>query len=230
MSGECWRGGTVVIIAIRHSNAPTTQSQRYYEATLREGEREHATRRPTPHQWRARALAPIDDMKTRVNDTVMSMMPNKRLAAAGRMIIGVSAYGLRGCMLSIFRGKIHQNRHPKSGSLMMPCQMVVGYAAPVHSWAKERVIGCVNSHLAAKGSQEAGFTQPRAHSFAQHCSAMPGIASRLPPRRGLFSVQTLRQNETSTEAWRLHKCTSRQQRIHSIDCVAVQWLLKRSRN
>ena len=39
----------------------------------------------------------------------------------------------------------------------------------IQSWAKERALGCVNSPPAARGSQEAGFTQPRAHSFAQPC-------------------------------------------------------------
>ena len=37
-------------------------------------------------------------------------------------------------------------------------------------WAKEWALGCVNSPIAAGGSQEAGFTQPRAHSFAQPCT------------------------------------------------------------
>ena len=36
-------------------------------------------------------------------------------------------------------------------------------------WAKEWCLGCVNSRPAARGSQEAGFTQPRDHSFAQPC-------------------------------------------------------------
>ena len=39
----------------------------------------------------------------------------------------------------------------------------------VQGWAKEWSLGCVNSRPAARGSQEAGFTQPRDHSFAQHC-------------------------------------------------------------
>ena len=37
----------------------------------------------------------------------------------------------------------------------------------VQMWA----LGCVNSPPAAGGSQEEGFTQPRAHSFAQPCNA-----------------------------------------------------------
>ena len=36
--------------------------------------------------------------------------------------------------------------------------------------AKERALGCVNSPSAARGSQKAGFTQPRDHSFAQPCN------------------------------------------------------------
>ena len=35
--------------------------------------------------------------------------------------------------------------------------------------AKEWSLGCVISCLAARESQEVGFTQPRDHSFAQHC-------------------------------------------------------------
>ena len=33
-----------------------------------------------------------------------------------------------------------------------------------------RALGCVNSHPAARGSQKAGFTQPRAHNIAQLCT------------------------------------------------------------
>ena len=39
----------------------------------------------------------------------------------------------------------------------------------VQGWAKEWSLGCVNSRPAARGSQEAGFTQPRDNSFAQLC-------------------------------------------------------------
>ena len=42
----------------------------------------------------------------------------------------------------------------------------------LQSWAKERALGCVNSTPAARGSQEAGFTQPRAHSFPQPCKRL----------------------------------------------------------
>ena len=38
----------------------------------------------------------------------------------------------------------------------------------VQRWAKEWALGCVNSPHAARGSQEAGFTQPRDHSLADH--------------------------------------------------------------
>ena len=40
----------------------------------------------------------------------------------------------------------------------------------VQGWAKRWDLGCVNSPPAARWSQEAGFTQPRDHSFAQPCS------------------------------------------------------------
>ena len=39
----------------------------------------------------------------------------------------------------------------------------------VQGWAKEWSLGCVNSHPTARGSQEAGFMQPRDHSRAQRC-------------------------------------------------------------
>ena len=37
----------------------------------------------------------------------------------------------------------------------------------------------MNSHLLARGSQEAGFTQPRDHSFAQPCTFDRALASHL---------------------------------------------------
>ena len=40
----------------------------------------------------------------------------------------------------------------------------------VQKWAKRSVVGCVNSHPAARGSREAGFTQPRAHLLVQLCT------------------------------------------------------------
>ena len=40
----------------------------------------------------------------------------------------------------------------------------------LQGWAKEWDLGCVNSPPAARGCQEAGYTQPRAHSFAQPCT------------------------------------------------------------
>ena len=46
---------------------------------------------------------------------------------------------------------------------------VQGKFFSVQGWAKERALGYVNSPPAARRSQEAGFTQPRAHSFAQPC-------------------------------------------------------------
>ena len=36
--------------------------------------------------------------------------------------------------------------------------------------AKRRALGCVNSPPAARGSQEAGFTQPRTHLIADPCN------------------------------------------------------------
>ena len=40
----------------------------------------------------------------------------------------------------------------------------------VQGWAKEWSIGCVNSRPVARGSQEAGFTQPREHLLADPCT------------------------------------------------------------
>ena len=37
----------------------------------------------------------------------------------------------------------------------------------LHGSAKEWSLGCVNSPSTARGTQEAGFTQPKDHSFAQ---------------------------------------------------------------
>ena len=42
-------------------------------------------------------------------------------------------------------------------------------AIRVQDWAKEWFIGCVTSRPAARGIQEAGFTQPRAHFLADPC-------------------------------------------------------------
>ena len=39
----------------------------------------------------------------------------------------------------------------------------------VQGWAKKLFLDCVNSRSTARGSQEAGFTQPGDHSFAQPC-------------------------------------------------------------
>ena len=39
----------------------------------------------------------------------------------------------------------------------------------IQSWAIGWALGCVNSRPMARGSQEAGFTQPRAHLLADPC-------------------------------------------------------------
>ena len=49
--------------------------------------------------------------------------------------------------------------------------MVAGYNLyHVQGSAKRWALGCVNSPSAARVSQEAGFTQPRAHLLADSCS------------------------------------------------------------
>ena len=45
----------------------------------------------------------------------------------------------------------------------------------VKSSAKEWTLGCVNSHPARRGSQEAGFTQPREHSLPEPCIWKPKV-------------------------------------------------------
>ena len=71
----------------------------------------------------------------------------------------------------------------------------------LQGWAKEWSLGCVNSRPAARGSQEAGFTQPRDHSFAQPCIMsrnFPDIARERPrsecdrPRRRQRQVRASR--------------------------------------
>ena len=44
----------------------------------------------------------------------------------------------------------------------------------IQDWAKEWSLGCVNSRPAARGSEEAGFTQPRVHFLAQTCTYITG--------------------------------------------------------
>ena len=39
-------------------------------------------------------------------------------------------------------------------------------SANIQGWAKEWALGCMNLPLAARESQEVGFTQPRAHLLA----------------------------------------------------------------
>ena len=41
----------------------------------------------------------------------------------------------------------------------------------VQGSAKRLALGCVNSPPAARGSQKAGFTQPRAHLLAKPCKS-----------------------------------------------------------
>ena len=52
-------------------------------------------------------------------------------------------------------------------------------AIRVQGWAKVWSLGCVNSRPAARGIQEAGFTQPRDHYLADPCIR----TSRAPRRR-----------------------------------------------
>ena len=49
------------------------------------------------------------------------------------------------------------------------------YLNHIQDWAKEWSLGCVNLCPAARGSQKAGFTQPRDHSFAQPCIGIGNV-------------------------------------------------------
>ena len=48
----------------------------------------------------------------------------------------------------------------------------------VQGWAKKWSLGCVNSLPAARGSQEARFTQPRAHLLDNPCTLINLLSSR----------------------------------------------------
>ena len=67
---------------------------------------------------------------------------------------------------------------------------------------KEWALGYVNSPPAAGGSQEAGFMQPKAHSFAQSC-----ISLCLQTKKGKNSLQVAAMSEVMTE-WLLDLKTS----------------------
>ena len=56
----------------------------------------------------------------------------------------------------------------------------------IQSWAIRWALGCVNSHPAARGSQEVGFTQPRAHLIAHRCTYLHLLllSSFPPPENG----------------------------------------------
>ena len=66
------------------------------------------------------------------------------------------------------------------GQISYPVDQGRSLTACLQRWAKEWALGCVNSPPAARGSQEAGFTQPRAHSFAQPCTAAKRNVSLFP--------------------------------------------------
>ena len=63
----------------------------------------------------------------------------------------------------------------QSTYFLLHIQVEIGYEyhnwlETLQGWAKEWDLGCVNSQPTARGCQEAGYTQPRAHSFAQPCT------------------------------------------------------------
>ena len=59
---------------------------------------------------------------------------------------------------------------PLSAQVRRLSCLVMDTASTLQGSAKRYALGCVNSCPAARGNQEAGFTQPRDHSLAQACT------------------------------------------------------------
>ena len=74
---------------------------------------------------------------------------------------------------SLERGQCHECQTGSRARARPSCLHVQG-------WAKEWSLGCVNSRPAARGSQEAGFTQPRNHLIAHICKVERCHESTLP--------------------------------------------------
>ena len=60
---------------------------------------------------------------------------------------------------------------PPPTMLLVVTTPLIDIAFIIQSSAKNRALGCVNAKPAARGSQEAEFTQPWSHSFAQLCAS-----------------------------------------------------------
>ena len=63
---------------------------------------------------------------------------------------------------------LHRNKHVCLTGACVLTSVIFVY--DVQGWAKEWSLGCVNLHPTARGSQEAGFKQPRDHSVAEPCT------------------------------------------------------------
>ena len=66
----------------------------------------------------------------------------------------------------------------------------IGYRTnlDIHGLAKRWSLGCVNLLPAARGNQEAGFTQPRDHLLADPCRASTDAGGDVARGRGLVGV------------------------------------------
>ena len=56
--------------------------------------------------------------------------------------------------------------------LQFICREMVNHFIYIQGSARRLALGCVNSCPMARGSKEAGFTQPRDHLIAQLCTLM----------------------------------------------------------
>ena len=90
------------------------------------------------------------------------------------------------------------------------------------SWAKKGCLGCVNSHHAYRGSQEAGFTQPRDHSFAQPCTftSRPPLSSSIkrPTTTDSIPLPSFRPIMTAASLY-----IRRQRRRRNLLVIGVKW-------
>ena len=77
-------------------------------------------------------------------------------------------------------GRRNGNENEEGGNFLAKYAEVVRsmiHAKPpqyyvIQRWTKEWSLGCVNLCPAARVSKEAGFKQPRDHSFAQPCTSL----------------------------------------------------------
>ena len=94
---------------------------------------------------------------------------------------GIHATSLS-CEQEIFRGFQLREcvRYIRHRNMKMGLHVLCLPGTYVQSWAKKWSLGCLNSRHVARGSQLAGFTQPRAHLIAQLCTLISNKLSRVP--------------------------------------------------